>query len=67
MMSTMQKSHYGKMIMKYRGKWVALSPDEKKVVAAGKTLTELRRKIRNKQIKKAIYVMVSNKIGSFSF
>ena len=58
---------YGKMLLKYLGKWVALSSDESKVVASGGTLAETVRKTLKTKEKNPIYVMVSEEIGNFSF
>lgn len=59
--------NYGKMIIKYRRKWVALSHDESKVIASGNTLPETINKTKKTKEKQPIYVMVSEKVGSFSF
>jgi len=58
---------YGKMLLKYLGKWVALSSDESTVVASGSTLAETVRKALKTKEKNPIYVMVSEEIGNFSF
>ncbi|MBA7551720.1 hypothetical protein ES705_44268 [subsurface metagenome] len=60
-------SNYGEMLIKYRGKWVALSHDESKVIASGKNLLETIKKTKKIKEKEPIYVMVSEKVGSFSF
>ncbi|MBE0433565.1 hypothetical protein IBX73_08900 [candidate division WOR-3 bacterium] len=62
-----KNSNYGKMLLKYRGKWVALSRDEKTVIAAGNSLPEAIEKASKTKEKQPIYVMVSNTIGNFSF
>jgi|GEM_PF-3173353 len=36
-----KNSDYGTMLLKYLGKWVALSSDETTVIAAGSMLAEL--------------------------
>jgi len=58
---------YGKMLLKYLGKWVALSSDESTVVASGSTLAETVRKTLKTKERNPIYVMVSEEIGNFSF
>ena len=58
---------YGKMLLKYLGKWVALSSDESTVVASGGTLAETVKKALKTKEKNPIYVMVSEEIGNFSF
>jgi hypothetical protein len=62
-----KNNKYGKMLLKYKGKWVALTSAESKVIAAGFTLNEtmiIAEKIKKKN---PIYVMVSEKIGNFSY
>ena len=59
--------HYGKMLIKYRGEWVALSHDAAKVVASGKSLMETMKKAEKTQEKEPIYVMVSEEVGNFSY
>lgn len=41
------------------GKWVALTKDEKKVVASGETLKETVEKVKKKKYKDPIYTKVS--------
>lgn len=53
--------------MKYRGKWVALTHDESKVIASGNDLSGTIRKTKKTREKEPIYVMVSEKVGNFSF
>ncbi len=43
----------------YIGKWVALTKDEKKVVASGVTLKETVKKVQKKKYKDPIYTKVS--------
>lgn len=43
----------------YIGRWVALTRDEKKVVAFGKTLEETVKKVQMKKYKDPIYTKVS--------
>jgi len=62
-----KNSDYGKMLLKYLGKWVALSSDETTVIAAGSTLAETIQKVQKMKKKNPIYVMVSEEIGNFSF
>jgi predicted RNase H-like HicB family nuclease len=66
-MKKKNNSDYGKMLMNYLGKWVALSSDEASVVASGDTLAETVEKAKNTKEKYPIYVMVSENIGNFSF
>ena len=58
---------YGKMLLEHRGKWVALSSDESKVVASAKTLEETMKKVEKARADDVIYVMVSDEVGNFSF
>ena len=60
-------SNYGKMLLEHRGKWVALSHDESRVIAAGKNLSEAMKKAKKTKEKEPIYVMVSEKVGNFSY
>ncbi|OGC42881.1 hypothetical protein A2Y85_02320 [candidate division WOR-3 bacterium RBG_13_43_14] len=62
-----KNNDYGKMLLKYLGKWVALSSDEATVVASGKTLAETMRIAQKTKEKNPIYIMVSTEIGNFSF
>ena len=55
------------MLLEHRGKWVALSHDESRVIAAGKNLSEAMKKAKKTKEKEPIYVMVSEKIGNFSY
>jgi len=59
--------HYGKMLIKFRGKWVALSQDETRVIASGDSLPETIEKATKTKEKQPIYVMVSKQVGGFSF
>lgn len=36
----------GNILLKYEDKWVALTPDRKAVVASGKTLEEVAKKLK---------------------
>lgn len=56
---------YGKLLLEYLGKWIALSSDECTVVASGKTLAETIKKARQTNEKNPIYVMVSEKISCY--
>ena len=58
---------YGKILLKYKGKWVALSSDESKVIAAGSTLSKTMKMTEKTKEKNPIYVMVSTEIGNFSY
>lgn len=60
-------SDYGEMLLEHRGKWVALAHDESRIVATGKSLSETIRNAEKTDEKAPIYVMVSKKVGSFSF
>ncbi len=66
-MKNRNNKDYGKMLLKYLGKWVALSSDESTVVAAGRTLVETMRNTQKTKEKHPIYVMVSEEISNFSF
>lgn len=59
--------NYGKMLIKYCGNWVALSHDESKVIAVGKSLAETIKEAKKTQEKDPIYVMVSEQVGNFSY
>jgi len=59
--------NYGKMLIEHRGQWVALSHDESKVIASGKSLTETIKNAEKTQEKDPIYVMVSEQVGNFSY
>ncbi len=60
-------NNYGKMLLKYLGKWVALSSDESTVVASGRTLAEAIKNSQKTKEKNPIYVMVSKEISNFSY
>jgi hypothetical protein len=62
-----KNTNYGKMLLRYRGKWVALSQDETTVIASGNSLPETMKKTSKTKEKQPIYVMVSKTVGSFSF
>ena len=66
-MKSDKNNNYGKMLLEYTGKWVALSKDESMVIASGRTLAETLRNVQKTKIKDPIYVMVSEEIGNFSF
>lgn len=61
------KGEYGKLIYKYRGKWVALSADERNIIASGTTLAKAMKNANKTKEKKPIYVMVSDNIGNISY
>ena len=66
-MKKQNNKDYGKMLMKYLGKWVALSSDESSIIASGDTLVETVKKAKNTSENNPIYVMVSENIGNFSY
>ncbi len=49
---------FTKIIEKYRGKWVALSEDEKKVVSSGKTARETLERAKKEGLENPILFMV---------
>jgi len=59
--------NYGKMLLDYLGKWVALSEDESSVIASGDTLTEVIDAAEKTKEDQPIYVMVSKNITNFSY
>lgn len=59
--------NYGKMLLDYLGKWVALSEDESSVIASGDTLTEVIDAAERTKEDQPIYVMVSKNITNFSY
>lgn len=63
----MNNKNYGKMLLDYLGKWVALSSDESAIIASGRTLAEAVRNTQKTKEKNPIYVMVSEEIGNFSY
>ncbi|OGZ46284.1 MAG: hypothetical protein A3J54_02630 [Candidatus Ryanbacteria bacterium RIFCSPHIGHO2_02_FULL_45_13b] len=53
-----KKSNLGKILKSYEEKWVALSPDKRRVISSGDTLKEVESKIDSKDIEHVIFMKV---------
>ena len=54
----LKKPNLGKLLKPYEEKWVALSPDRRRVVSSGDTLKEAESKINKKDIESVIFMKV---------
>lgn len=53
-----KKSNLGKILKPYEKKWVALSPDKRRVVSSGDTLKEAESKVSSEHIEHVIFMKV---------
>ncbi len=52
------RDNLGKLLRPFEDKWIALSPDYKRVLSSGKTLKETEAKLSERKRVKAIYFKV---------
>jgi len=53
-----KNSNLGKILKPYEEKWVALSPDKRRVVSSGDTLKETESKVNPKDLESVIFMKV---------
>lgn len=58
MKSMTKKQNFSKIIKKYKDKWIALSPDYKKVISSGLTLKEAESNLAEDKKNQAVFLKV---------
>jgi hypothetical protein len=56
--SRLASRNLAELLKPHRSGWVALSPDERQIIAAGKTLHETRERVMSSRVSDAVFVKV---------